>query len=398
MRSKLLSVIAKSPDVSYSWQHEQAARDSGGLTAMYRAVPVRQSDISPATRVFISDEPQRARQKASPVYETKLGVMYHGTSQEALKFKKIERSRGSVQLLFTSPPFPLARGKDYGNLNGEAYVEWLASYARLFREYLKPNGSIVMEVGNAWEPGRPVMSTVVLQALLRFLQEGGLHLCEEFIWYNPARLPSPVQWVNVERIRVKDSFTRIWWMSPSERPKADNRRILREYSEGMRALLKRGTYNSGKRPSEHNVGETSFTKDNGGAIPSNVFGGDDAPPLSNFLKESNTHSAGQYHLFCKQYGIPKHPARMPEAIVEYFIKFLTEPGDLVLDPFAGSNTTGYVAERLKRRWIGIEDNWTYIRGSLGRFPAEDLTWTSDEIIFVNGAPVAPPDDPLWCGA
>src|SRR4029077_11883344 len=144
------------------------------------------------------------------------------------------------------------------------------------------------EIGNAWEPGRPVMSTLVLHALLRFLSRARLKLCQEFIWYNPARLPSPVQWVNVERIRVKDAFTRIWWMSPTDRPKADNRRVLRPYSESMQRLIRTGKYNSGRRPSEHNIGKESFKTDNSGAIPPNVLGADDAPSLSTLLKGTNT--------------------------------------------------------------------------------------------------------------
>ena len=70
-----------------------------------------------------------------------------------------------------------------------------------------------MEIGNAWESGRPTMSTLSLRALLAFLEAGGLHLCQQFISHNPARIPSPAQWVTVERIRVKDSFTNVWWMS-----------------------------------------------------------------------------------------------------------------------------------------------------------------------------------------
>src|SRR5690606_38203858 len=105
-----------------------------------------------------------------------------------------------------------------------------------------------------------VMSTVVIRALLQFLEAANLHLCQEFVWYNPARLPSPVQWVNVERIRVKDAFSKIWWMSTTDRPKADNRRILKEYSASMKRLIETGRYNPGARPSEHNIGQTSFNK------------------------------------------------------------------------------------------------------------------------------------------
>ena len=336
-----------------------------------------------STRVFIDGEPNPGRQRSIPVYETANGAMYHGKAEEILRLKRLEKHSGRVRLIFTSPPFPLARGKKYGNEVGEDYIEWLASYAETFRDFILPTGSIVVELGNAWVPGSPTMSTAVMRALLKFLDRAQLYLCEEFIWYNPARLPSPTVWVNVERIRVKDAFTRIWWMSPIERPKADNRRVLRPYSRSMEQLLKTGKYNAGRRPSEHGIGQTSFVTDNGGSIPANVLQADEAPGLSNFLKCSNTKSTDQYHLFCEDNIIKKHPARMPVEIAEFFIKFLTDEGEIVLDPFAGSNTTGSAAERLKRKWIAIEEDWSYVRGSLGHFPVDRFQKVGPEVLFVD---------------
>jgi hypothetical protein len=304
----------------------------------------------------------------NPAYRTKRGVMYCADTAKLLASKRFTRTyKGKIQLILTSPPFPLHDQKRYGNLNGPAYVEWLARFAPLFRELLTPDGSIALEIGNSWQPRKPVMSTVVIEALLRFLKEGRFHLCKEFIWYNPAKLPSPAQWVSVERIRVKDAFTRIWWMSPNERPKADNRRVLREYSESMRQLINTGRYNAGVRPSAHRVGQKSFARDNGGAIPPSVINGDEAHSLSNLLKAANTRSRDQYQLFCRANGLPLHPARMPSEVAEFFIKFLAEPGDIVFDPFAGSNTTGEMAQSLRRRWVGAEIDPAFASTSASRF-------------------------------
>lgn len=288
-------------------------------------------------------------------YTTARGVMFSGSAESVLTSPFGEKYRGKAQLIFTSPPFPLNRKKKYGNLQGEEYVEWLASFAPLFREFLKEDGSIVMEMGNAWKPGQPVMSTLALQALLAFLNKGNFHLCQQFISYNPARLPSPAQWVNVERIRVKDSFTHVWWMSVTARPKADNRNVLKEYSPAMLHLLSSKKYNAGKRPSEHHIGKSSFLQNNNGAIPSNV------------LTFANTNANDDYLKYCREHGLQLHPSRMPIGLPEFFIKFLTRPRNLVIDPFAGSNTTGAAAERLKRRWISIELREDYIAGSRGRF-------------------------------
>jgi DNA modification methylase len=66
-----------------------------------------------------------------------------------------------------------------------------------------------------------------------------------------------------------------------------------------------------------------------------------------------------------------HPARMQMGLASFFIEFLTKPGDLVLDPFGGSNTSGYAAEMLGRRWLSVEANEEYALGSRGRFEEED---------------------------
>jgi site-specific DNA-methyltransferase (cytosine-N4-specific) len=161
--------------------------------------------------------------------------------------------------------------------------------------------------------------------------------------------------VNVERIRVKDSYTNVWWMSRVARPKADNRKVLTSYSPSMKKLLRRKSYNAGRRPSEHKIGQTSFLTDNGGAIPANV------------LEFSNTVSTDSYRAYCKANDLKVHPARMAPGLAEFFIKFLTDEGDLVLDPFGGSNTTGSMAEELDRQWISLEPQAEYIEGSKGRF-------------------------------
>ena len=293
-------------------------------------------------------------------YSTGLGMMVEGKAEFALLSSILKPYLGEVQLIFTSPPFPLNRKKAYGNLEGAEYVNWLSGFASKFREFLKPNGSIAIEMGNSWEPGKPVMSTLGLKSLLQFLEYGELELCQQFVCQNPARLPSPAQWVNVERIRVKDAFTHVWWMSPTARPKANNRNVLTPYSNAMQNLLDKKTYNSGKRPSEHSIGATSFFKDNGGAIPPNV------------ITAANTRSNDPYLDYCNANNIAPHPARMPEVIAKFFIEFLTEPGDLVLDPFAGSNVTGTVAESLDRRWISIETDPGYAQASHSRFPSESV--------------------------
>jgi hypothetical protein len=287
-----------------------------------------------------------------------LGRLYMGDAAEILGLPDLRRLRGKVKLIFTSPPFPLKKAKAYGNLQGRKYILWLASMAEELRTFLHPKGSIVVEIGNAWDGGKPTFSTFPIEALLEFKRAGNYELCQEFISFNPARLPTPAHWVTVKRTRVKDAFTRLWWMSTSPFPDANNSRVLVPYSKDMLHLLRTRKYNAGTRPSEHRIRPTSFLTDNGGAIPPNVF------------QIGGTGSRDPYLTYCKQWNLEIHPARMPMDVARFFIKFLTEKGDLVLDPFAGSNVTGAAAEELGRRWISIEANSDYAEGSIGRFPSK----------------------------
>lgn len=288
-------------------------------------------------------------------YSTKLGKCFHGNVEDILKEKSFQKYKGKISLIFTSPPFPLNRKKKYGNLNGNQYVDWLTKITTELKDYLADDGSLVIEIGNSWEEHEPIMSTLPLETLLAIKTKGKFKLCQQFVWFNTAKLPSPAQWVNIERTRVKDSFTSIWWLSKTANPKANNKNVLEEYSDSMKRLLKTKKYNSGRRPSEHDIGEKSFLTNNGGAIPSNV------------LIAANTASNSDYLNCCKEKGITPHPARMPNFIAEFFIKFLTAKNDLVLDPFSGSNTTGEISESLKRKWLSIEVDENYIKGSKLKF-------------------------------
>jgi DNA modification methylase len=313
----------------------------------------------PALPNKTSRRPQRhlARDGRTPkrAYRTGAGIAYHSTVESFLASAQAARLRGKVALILTSPPFPLNRKKRYGNLQGQDYLSWLERLAPKLVELLRPNGSVVIEIGNAWEPGKPEMSTLPTKSLLAFLAAGQLRLCQEFIGYNKARIPAPAQWVNIDRIRVKDAYTHIWWMSRSPRPTANNRRVLQPYSSAMLELLKTGKYNHGRRPSEYVVNPTSFNTDNGGSIPPNV------------IEFANTSSRDDYLDYCGKKHLETHPARMNAEVASFFVKFLTGKGSLVLDPFAGSNTTGAVAQSLGRRWVAVERDARYLRGSKGRF-------------------------------
>ena len=307
-------------------------------------------------------------------FQTELGKYYKGYSTLFSSTDVGKSIEGKVQLILTSPPFPLNSKKSYGNLEGEEYLKWFTELAPIFAKLLRDDGSIVIELGNAWEAGRPIQSLLHLEALIGFVKKplAGLRLCQQFICYNPSRLPSPAQWVTVNHIRTTDSFTHVWWMAKSDYPKADTDKVHRPYSKSMQDLLKKQKYNPGKRPSQHNISPKSFLTDRGGSISHNLFemeamDKDRDPRLPNAFSFSNTQSNDYFLRTCRERNIQLHPARMPEGLASFFIQFLTDPGDLVLDPFAGSNTTGYVAECLGRKWLSIDTKDEYIEQVKIRF-------------------------------
>jgi DNA modification methylase len=306
------------------------------------------------------------------IHKTKFGTIYCGDSLLALKKNKLSQYINKINLIFTSPPFPLVKEKEYGNLKGQEYINWIVEFGHHWKKLLTDDGSLIIEIGNAWEDKLPCMSTVTMEALIALKQECGFYLCQEFIVHNPSRLPSPVKWVNTDRIRLKDSYTRVWWLSKSPYPKADNRKILKKYSLGMERLLKTGKFNAGNRPSGFNISETGFLKNNGGSISSSVISEfDDDYLLESAMSISNTNIEKNYRTFCKDNNLPIHPARMNGKIVDVFLEFLTDQGDLVFDPFGGSCITGHRSEELNRRWITVELDQRYAEGSVGRFNVKE---------------------------
>lgn len=292
------------------------------------------------------------------LYKTRFGKALVGDSLEFLR--SIDSS--SVDLVITSPPFALQRKKEYGNKDQDEYVDWIIEFGHEIIRVLKDTGSFVLDLGGAYKKGRPVRSLYNYHVLIRMCDECGFNLAEEFFWHNPSKLPSPIEWVNKRKIRVKDSVNTVWWFSKTDFPKANVRNVLVPYSERMKKLLENpdSFYKPKKRPSGHDISKGFGASNNGGAIPPNL------------LQFSNADSNSQYLRYCKSFSVKQHPARFPYKLPEFFLDFLTEEGDLVIDIFAGSNTTGEVAEKKRRRWIACDLDRGYLAASAFRFLGEKV--------------------------
>jgi len=289
---------------------------------------------------------------STPLYFTKRGRAFVGDALALLG----ELPDESIDFVMTSPPFALRRQKSYGNVEETEYVKWIAPFSREVFRVLKKSGSFVLDLGGAYRAGIPSRSLYNFRVLLTLCDDVGFHLAEDFYWFNPAKLPSPIEWVNKRKIRAKDSVNTIWWFGKTSMPNADVRNVLSPYSERMKKLIQDpdSFYRPKKRPSGHDI-SASFGKDNGGAIPSNL------------LTIPNTDSNSSYLWLCKELGLQRHPARFPAELPAFFIKMLTDVGDVVLDIFGGSNTTGFTAEALGRQWLTFEQSKEYLVSSVFRF-------------------------------
>ncbi len=320
------------------------------------------SEDSPVTTLLDSDA----------AYTTEMGAAYQGDSRELLK----ELPDDSIDLIVTSPPFALQHQKEYGNEDQDGYNDWFMEFIPEVHRVLQPHGSFIVEIGGAFKKGYPERSTYQFQLLNRIVEEGDMHLAQDFYWYNPAKLPNPIEWVNVRKIRVTDAVTHIWWLSPEinkdsaveegehPHPEANNQRVLQEYSDSQKQLLETGEYNDGKRSSGWNIDAESFANKNEGSIPDNLRKGPEKEALlerlddvsaaefldaltndrdleetsvaelfdalgladrnaDNLIEASNTASNTHYLQMCRKFDFDSHPARFPRQIPEFFIDFLT---------------------------------------------------------------------------
>lgn len=316
---------------------------------------------APQSNLFssIREHPKQLLRNEKPFYETRYGSAYLGDSRELLA----ALPDSSVNLVFTSPPYALHFKKEYGNVSKADYVEWFLPFAKEIQRVLVDDGSFVLNIGGSYNPKTPTRSLYHFKLMIALVEEIGFHLAQECFWYNPAKMPVPAEWVTVRRVRIRDSVEYVWWFSKNPSPKADNRKVLRPYSADMLRLARKGVKTT-VRPSGHNINASFDRIENGGSIPTNVI--EEQTPTE-MLVLGNNAANDIYTKRCKEAGIKIHPARFPASLPEFFVKLLTDEGDLVVDPFSGSNTAGFVAEQLERRWIAMELIEEYLEASKFRF-------------------------------
>lgn len=323
----------------------------------------------------------RARKDLHPIrrpwkviaFSTDLGMAIWGAAEDVYSSLDIP-----ITLCFTSPPYPLRQSRQYGNVDSRAIVDFICNALAPIIDRLSLDGSLVIQMSNdIFEPQSPARSTYLERLVLAMEDEFGLSLMDRIIWHNPCKPPGPMQWASRTRQQLNVSWEPVLWFCRDPlKVKSDNRRVLEPHTEAHRALIERGgerreaVYGDGAYRLRHG----SYGTPTAGRIPRNLIRQGHRCRWTDLYRER----AGAL-------GLPLHGAGMPFALPEFFIRFLTEKGDLVVDPFGGRCMTGRAAESLDRPWICSELMLEYAQGGAELFrDAEGFTSTFDGLFSGPG--------------
>lgn len=269
-----------------------------------------------------------------------------------------------IDLIVTSPPY-FGHQREYGGFAGSevGFVDEMVSIIEAWLRMLTNTASIVLNLGDVTEKGEGCLSLYKERLLLALRSRLGLKLVGKFYWISPTKMPTG-HWVTKSRRDVVNAAEDCYWFSLNPKEvKANNRNVLVEYSEKQKQYIESSQRKSParkKRPSGQAANAESFYVDNGGAIPNNLIYAVPEPAQSPYSK------------YCEEHGLPRHPAMFPAEVPEFFIRYLTERGDVCWDPFAGSAVSGVAAELNDRYWISSELGKEYVEGQIGRMLVNDI--------------------------
>lgn len=288
-------------------------------------------------------------------FSTDLGVAIWGRSQDV--FGSINEP---IALCVTSPPYPLRQARAYGNPNESHYVDFICSSLEPIVGNLVPGGSIVLNISNdIFESKSPARSLYVERLIIALHDRLGLSLMDRMPWVNLSKPPGPTHWACVKRVQLTTAYEPIFWFTNDpRRVRSDNRRVLEPHTERHTRLMQAG---GARRTAEYGDGAYKIRPDSYGRITEGKI------PRNVIQRGHSCNDTRAYRDFADTLGLPSHGAMQPTSIPDFFIRFLTEPDELVVDPFGGTIRTGLAAERLGRRWLVTEWILQYVRGAAELF-------------------------------
>jgi hypothetical protein len=288
-------------------------------------------------------------------FSTELGIAIWGDAKHVF-----ERLDGEpICLGLFSPPYALAEPRAYGNPSTSDYVDFLCPIVEPIVRHMAPGANLAIVIGNdIFEPKSPARSTYLEELTLALCKRFGLHLMDRLVWAS-NKPPGPIAWASKQRMQLNAGYEHVlWFCNDPHRCIADNRRVLEPHTEAQQKLIARGGVQKARVNGDgaYRLRPGSFGNPTAGRIPRNV------------LQVSN-HCANQrvYKQRAKELGLLPHGAPMPLALTRKLVRFLSDVGQLVVDPFFGSGTTGVACELEERRWVGTEIVFDYARGGAERF-------------------------------
>ena len=345
------------------WQ-QQTLKAMGAIESTGEPGEWRLSQKSDSDKLPIIDDG-----KVLLAYATDLGMALWGNCKNVFSG---DMSENLISLVLTSPPYPLKRPRAYGNAPASEYVDWLCSAIEPLLKNLQSGGSICLNLGNdIFISGTPARSTYLERLVIAFEDRFGLYKMDMIPWVNPCKPPGPMQWASKTRQQLNAGWEPIYWFTNDPKHcQSNNNRIIEAHSEAHLAFVQNGGVKQRRVNSDgaYYLKEGAYSKSTEGKIPRNVIS------LSH-----NCADQRQYKIAARSAGLQAHGAAFPVVLAEKLISFLTKKGDLVVDPFAGSTTTGKAAEKLGRRWIASDIVYDYVVGSALRFEASRL-WLNHSII------------------
>jgi site-specific DNA-methyltransferase (adenine-specific)/site-specific DNA-methyltransferase (cytosine-N4-specific) len=236
----------------------------------------------------------------------------------------------SVDLIVTSPPYADQRVATYGGIKPDAYVDWFMPIADELHRVLKPTGTFILNIKERVVEGE--RHTYVLELIIEMRRHGWLWT-EEFVWHKKNCYPG--KWPN----RFRDAWERLLQFNKQKQFSMYQDEVMVPTGDWAKSRLRK-------------LSETDLSRDE------SKVGSGFGKNISNWLERDKAYPTNVLHM-ATECGNRNHSAAFPEALPEWFIKLFTQPGDCVLDPFAGSGTTLRVASALARSAIGIEINAEY---------------------------------------